>query len=205
MPDDSLGPIFWMTANEKDLTALGNADVLAYNASLLGAADAQTQADARSWLATRLHTATPQDPQTIAAHLNERSAYPRPARAGQPPQLEMLIRDGIHTCPPGGPSCGALAPGSRAACPAHALSGCGTFMWTSSCLNVSAGAGGAAQCGRWSVPQPSAIPDAQTKMKTAALPDGRIYLLGSQVSNTTTREFSAPPCRGCVAPKIPAA
>ena len=62
-------------------------------------------------------------------------------------------------------------------------------MWTSTCLNVSAGAGGAAQCGRWSVPQPSAIPDAQTKMKTAALPDGRIYLLGSQVSNTTTREF----------------
>ena len=34
--------------------------------------------------------------------------------------------------------------------------------------------------------------DAQTKMKTGALPDGRVYLLGSQVSNTTTRHKRDP-------------
>ena len=157
--DDTLGRIFWMTTNPEDLVALGRADVLQYNASLLTAADRQTQDDARFWISTRTNEATPQDSQTIAAHLNERSAYARPARAGRQPAMEMLIRDGIHTCPPGGPRCGALAAGARVACPADALGGCGTFMWTSTCLQtIIENISGAPQCRQWSMPQPSAIP-----------------------------------------------
>ena len=34
--------------------------------------------------------------------------------------------------------------------------------------------------------------DAQTKMKTGTLPDGRVYLLGTQVSNTTMRHKRDP-------------
>ena len=34
--------------------------------------------------------------------------------------------------------------------------------------------------------------DAQTKMKTGVLPDGRVYLLGTQVSNTSTRHKRDP-------------
>ena len=175
--DDSLGPIFWMTTNKTDLVVLGRDDLLLFNAPLLTAADRQTQDDARFWLDTRTNEATPQDPQTVAAHLNERSAYARP-RAGQPPAMEMLIRDGIHTCPPGRVRCGALPPGARDACPNHALAGCGTFMWTSNCLQVVAeNASGAPQCLRWSSPQPSGIPGAHEVLLEPQRQSARVSIL----------------------------
>lgn len=177
------GPIYWLTTNKKDLLTLNSTDVLAYNASLLSAADAQTAAAARHWYSHRFDLTTPDDSTTVGQHLNERSAYVRQPPSGQPPiQLQLLIRSGTVPFVLWSSSCDLFQSNV-------------TIRTRSKTTSDDAAAvlhGLAPGSCPWTIPVPSTIPDSHTEMHTGLLPDGRVYLLGTQVPNTTARHRRDP-------------
>ena len=145
--------------------------------------DLELRADAALFMAQKLNTKVPAPAGTT---LNERSIYQRAVRGpvagvgasiGQL-QLVMLLR--CTTIPFEWASvCNIFMSdgASRAAASAHAH-------------RYSAAAQGLA-C-NWSMPQPTNIPDAHTRTHAGTLPDGRTYLLGTQVSNTSVRHRRDP-------------
>ena len=201
----TLGPTVWLTSSRRGLPTDPPAQAIPLYTD---SEDPQLRADAEAYLAGLLDEEVPP---VQGTSFGERSVYTRPhpaARVGRGlgatiPQLQlvMLLREGGAGCAcEWASTCDLFLPP-----PAALRSSGGDVSSGSSNGGGDADGGGAAvvspslvsaqisleahhkesvgpQPCNWTAPVPTSIPDAHTRTHAGSLPDGSVYLLGTQVA-----------------------